>query len=121
VAMRRSLKLALDSFGRATLEVEAERYAVSPGELVGQAVEYYLSDRDSGRPALRVPRFGRTRAKPTMELDVDLAARTWADAEAESKRQGVSLERLLEHAAIYLIANLDSGSVAARIAADQSV
>lgn len=119
--MRRSLKLVLDSFGRATLEAEAQRYSVSPDELVGHAVEYYLSDRNSGRPALRVPRFGRTEAETTMELDVDLATRTWDEAEAESKRHGVSLEQLLGHAALYLIADLDSGTVAARIAADAAI
>ena len=58
--MRRSLKLALDDFGRATLEGEAARYSVEPAELVSHAVDYYLADRDSGRLALRVPRFART-------------------------------------------------------------
>ncbi len=31
------------------------------------------------------------------------------------------IERLLEHAAMYLIADLDSGEVAARIAADATI
>ena len=121
--MRRSLKLALDDFGRATLEGEAARYSVEPAELVSHAVDYYLADRDSGRPALRVPRFGRT-AAPTaapLELDVELDDRTWEEAEAEAARQRVPLERLLEHAAMYLVADLDSGDVAARIAADAAI
>ena len=115
--MRRSLKLALDDFGRATLEVEAQRYSVAPGELVSHAVEYYLADRDSGRAALRVPRFGRTPDQATVELDVDLDEHTWEEADAESQRQHVPLERLFEHAALYLVADLDSGEVAARMAA----
>jgi hypothetical protein len=119
--MRRSLKFALDDFGRATLEAEAMRYSVSPGELMGQAVEYYLGDRDSGRPALRVPRFGRGQDESTLELEVDLDDATWEQAELEAARQSVSLERLLEHAALYLVADLDSGNVAARIAAQAAV
>jgi hypothetical protein len=116
--MRRSLKLALDEFGRATLEGEAARHSVSPGELVGQAIDYYLSDRDSGRAALRVPRFGRTRATTELEVEVDVDARTWDEAETEAERQQVSLERLLEHAALYLVADIDSGAVATRLASD---
>ena len=119
--MRRSLKLALDEFGRATLEGEAARYSVSPGELVGNAVKYYLSDLDSGRPALKVPRFARAATSPELEVDVNIDAGAWDQAEAEASRQRVPLERLLEHAAMYLIADLDSGEVAARIAADATI
>ena len=119
--MRRSLKLALDDFGRATLEGEAARYSVEPGELVSHAVGYYLGDRDSGRQALRVPRFGRSAPAAQLELDVELEDRAWDEAEAEAARQRVPLERLLEHAAMYLIADLDSGDVAARIAADAAI
>ena len=70
--MRRSLKLALDEFGRATLEGEAARYSVSPGELVGNAVKYYLSDLDSGRPALKVPRFARAASSPELDVEVNI-------------------------------------------------
>jgi hypothetical protein len=119
--MRRSLKLALDEFGRATLEGEAARYSVEPGELVGHAVQYFLADRDSGRPALRVPRFARADVQSPLELEVDLKDRTWEEAEAEAARQQVPLERLLEHAAMYLVADLDSGEVAAKIAADSRI
>jgi hypothetical protein len=119
--MRRSLKLALDDFGRATLEGEAARYSVEPGELVSHAVDYYLADRDSGRPALKVPRFGRTATAAPLELDVELDDRTWDEAQAEAARQHVPVERLLEHAAMYLVADLDSGNVAARIAADAAI
>ena len=119
--MRRSLKLALDDFGRATLEGEAARYSVEPGELVSHAVDYYLADRDSGRPALRVPRFERSATAAPLELDVELDARAWDEAEAEATRQRVPLERLLEHAVMYLVADLDSGDVAARIAGDAAI
>ena len=119
--MRRSLKLALDEFGRATLEGEAARYRVSSGELVGTAVEYFLGDRDSGRPSLKVPRFARNTTAPELDVEVDLDGRTWDEAESEASRQRVPLERLLEHATMYLVADLDSGEVAERIAAESAI
>jgi hypothetical protein len=119
--MRRSLKLALDEFGRATLEGEAARYHVSPGELVGTAVEYFLGDRNSGRSSLKVPRFARNTTAPELDVEIDLDGRTWDEAESEAARQRVPLERLLEHASMYLVADLDSGEVAERIAAESAI
>jgi hypothetical protein len=115
--MRRSLDIAFDDFGRAALAAEAERYRLATGELVGQALEYYLADRSSGRQSLRVPRFGRAATAAPQAVALELPDRVWEEAEAEAERQGVPLERLVEHAAMYLVADLDSGKVAARIAA----
>jgi hypothetical protein len=117
--MRRSLTLALDDFGQATLQVEAARLSLSTAELVGQATLYYLEDRPSGRPALRVPRFSRDPAEKTIDLELELDHHTWEELELESMRQGVTVERLVEHAALYLMADLDSGRVATRIPADE--
>lgn len=117
-AMRRSLKLALDDFGRAAVTAEAQRHAMSPEELIAQGLDYYLADRESGRPGLRVPRFARADEPDQVEMTVDAGERTWDEAETEAGRQGVALERLVEHAALYFVADLDSGQVAARIAID---
>jgi hypothetical protein len=118
--MGRSLKLELDDFGQATLQVEAARLSLSKAELVGQAVEYYLEDRPSRRPGLRVPRFSRGPVEKIVELELDLDPDTWDEVESESKRQRVTVERLVEHAALYLMADLDSGRVATRIPADEN-
>ena len=115
--MRRSMTLELDEFGRSTLEAEARKHALSPEQLVGHAARYYLADRDSGRPAHKVPRFPRNRPadEGLMAVELDLESGTWQQLDAESKRQGVPVERLLEHAALYLIADLDSGRVAGKL------
>jgi hypothetical protein len=118
-SMRRSLTLALDDFGQATLQVEAGRLSVSTAELVGQATVYYLEDRPSGRPALRVPRFAREASAKTIDLELELDPHMWDEVEGEAKRQRVSIERLVEHAALYLMADLDSGRVATRIPTDE--
>ncbi|HEY1276642.1 MAG TPA: hypothetical protein VGF25_17155 [Thermoleophilaceae bacterium] len=109
------MTLELDEFGLATLEAEARRHSLSPDQLVGHAARYYLADRGSGRPAHRVPRFPRRRNESTVDVDLDLEGGTWRELDEESERQGVPVERLLEHAALYLIADLDSGRVAGKL------
>lgn len=115
------MRLELSEFGRAALEAEAQRHTLSPEEFVEQAARYYLADRCSGRAAHLVPRFARERTPPPQErlaVELDLAQRTWRELDAESERQGVTVERLLEHAALYLIADLYSGRVPGRIVRD---
>jgi hypothetical protein len=113
------MRLELHEFGRATLEAEAQRHTLSPEEFVGEAARYYLADRCSGRAAHQVPRFARDPMSSPQErlvVELDLEQRIWRELDAESERQGVPLERLLEHAALYLIADLDSGRVPGRFA-----
>jgi hypothetical protein len=114
--LQRLLLLSLEEFGASTLEAEAERCSVSPGALGGHAVRYYLSDRDSGRMALRVPRLSQDAARePAFELKLDLDADTWRELDKEAQRQEVSVERLLTHAIIYFLADLDAGRVERRM------
>lgn len=113
--LRRLLRLSLGEFGASTLEGEAERLSVSPAELGRQAVRYYLSDRGSGRMALRVPRLAGGGGEPALELEVELDDDAWRELEGEARRQGVSLERLLEHAVVYFLSDLDAGRVERRM------
>ena len=108
--------LSLEEFGASTLEAEAERYSVTPAELAPHAVRYYLSDRGSGRMALRVPRFSQDAARePALEFELDLDPDTWRELDEEAERQEVSVERLLAHAIIYFLADLDAGRVERRM------
>ena len=114
--LQRVLLLSLEEFGASTLEAEAERYSVSPAELGRHAVRYYLSDRGSGRIALTVPRFSREAAhEPALELKLDLDPDSWREIEVEAERQGVSVERLLAHAIVYFLGDLDAGRVERRM------
>src|SRR5919106_826534 len=75
LGLQQLLTLSLEEFGASTLVGKAERYSVSTTRLAQQAVRYYLSDRDSGRMALRVPRLSQERARqPALELTLDLDA-----------------------------------------------
>jgi len=49
-----------------------------------------------------------------MGLELDLEETSWEELEAVAKREGASMERVLEHALLLLIADLDSGRVATR-------
>jgi hypothetical protein len=112
----RLLTLSLEEFGASTLEAEAERCSVSPAELGRRAVQYYLSDRGSGRMALRVPELSQEPGrKPAVQLRLDLDRDTWRELEEEAERQDVSVERLLEHAIVYFLADLDAGRVEGRM------
>jgi hypothetical protein len=119
--VRRRLSLSLDDFGASALEEVAKRISVSPADLARHAARYYLSDRDSGRMALRVPRLPRGGArKGALRLELELDADTWRELEAETRRQDVSVEALLRHAIFYLLADLDSGRAGRRFLEDES-
>jgi hypothetical protein len=114
--VQRLLTLSLEEFGASTLEAEATRYSVSTAGLAGHAVRYYLSDRDSGRMALRVPRLSQPATRqPALELTLDLEPDSWNELDREAERQEVSVERLLEHAIVYFLADLDAGRVERRM------
>jgi hypothetical protein len=121
VRLQRLLLLSLEEFGASTLEGEAERHSITPAELGRHAVRYYLSDRGSGRMAFRVPRLSRDAARePALELKLDLDPDTWRELEDEAERQEVSVERLLAHAIIYFLADLDAGRVERRMLEEDS-
>jgi hypothetical protein len=83
------------------------------------AVRVYLGDRDAGQPAWPYPKFlqgSETREDVGLALDVD--ADLWLQFEAEAKKQGVSVQQLLEHAAFYFAAELSAGRITQRILDD---
>lgn len=112
--MTKSMTLRLDSFGQQALSEFADEHHDSASAVVRTASLYYLADRDNGRPAWRVPRFGRDSPRGD-GLDVDLDDDTFAALRAEAAGQGVDLSRLAEHALLYYLADLDGGRLAERI------
>lgn len=98
-----------------TLREQASAHALSPDEFVERAARYYLSERATGRPARRVPAFlTRGSHGRTSGFQVDLDKGSWEELEVVAEREGTSMERLLGHAVLLLIADLDSGRVATR-------
>lgn len=113
-------KVALDDFGHAALEAECTRLGITPARFVSRAADYYLSLRDSDRPAYRVPRFSRAARDTSVTTEVELDGSVADQLDAEATAQGVTPERLLAHATLFLIADLDSGLIADRIAVEAS-
>jgi hypothetical protein len=112
--MTKSMTLRLDSFGREALSEFAEELDDSASAVVRTASLYYLADRDSGRPAWRVPRFVRS-ARDADGFVVDLDDHTFAALRQEASGQGVDPARLAEHALLYFLADLDGGRLAERV------
>lgn len=113
--MSKSMTLRLDRFGRQALADFAEERRDSAGRVVRTASLYYLADRDSGRPAWRVPRFLRSSPQAGARLRVDLDDETWDALVREARGQGVDPARLAEHALLYYLADLDEGRLTERL------
>ena len=114
--MKRRLTLTLDDFGRSAVEAETDRYLLETHEFVQHAARYFLAESERGRTARHVPRFRREESGDVkVPLVLELQREVWDELEAEAADQDVSLERLLGYAALYLVADLDSGRVSERL------
>jgi hypothetical protein len=99
------LTLTFDPFGWATLEAQARAEGVSLGALLSSACTYFQLDLANRRPAARVPWFARKRGARRSEVALALAGETWKGLADEAHRQELSIERLIEHAALYYLAD----------------
>jgi hypothetical protein len=107
--MTRDVTLNLDAFSKEALERLAQRGNGSISKTVQMASLYYLSDRDSGRPAWQVPRLPA--ADGSHSVHVELDSETWDGLADEAEHQGVTPELLALHALLYFMADVDSGRV----------
>jgi hypothetical protein len=114
---KRLIELHLDDFGRSQLRAAAERHGLSNEELLARAARDCLSRRASHGLSRWVPRFRRAfrvgggRFRPMgVSVSLELQDEEWRDLEAEADRQGVTVERLVEHAAVHLLSDLEDGS-----------
>ena len=117
VVRERRVSLELAGFGREALESQVRRLRMSLREIVRMATVYYSSRLVAEQPAGRVPRFTRARGEPldALEVSLDLDPAPWQVLESEAERQGVSLDRLVEHATLYFLAELHAGRVVEEI------
>jgi hypothetical protein len=102
--------LALTAIGKGHDDVGSE---------LALAITFYLSDREADRPGWTYPSFlpaASADSEPT--VTVELETQTWDELAAEAERQGVAVDRLAAHAAIYFAAELDAGRITRRILED---
>lgn len=104
-------KLACDALARVDELGSAEASA-----RLESAVRVYVRDRDLGRPGWRYPAFMReTEADGQVRLDLDVDGELWRSFEEEATQQEVSIDRLAEHAVLYLAAEIDAGRIVLRM------
>jgi transposase len=80
------------------------------------AIRFYLRDRGADQPAWRYPDFMRgSEVQEDLAVTFQLEDERWRAFEAEAAEQDVSVQKLAEHAAFYLAAEIDAGRVTQRI------
>lgn len=101
---------------RLALEGLATAAAMPVPAAMEGALRCYLGDRGLERPAWPYPAFLRgSETEKDASIELELGTELWRQFEEEADRQGVSVEKLAEHAAFYFAAELDAGRVTQRI------
>ena len=113
--VRHQLTLRFDEFGWESLESEARRDGETLDDVLSRAAAYFDAERPAPRAALRAPAFKPNGRGTPREIRLEVNRDCWEGLESEARRQGVPLERLLEHAALLYLADIDSGRVANRV------
>ena len=113
----RTVSLSLQGFAREAVDALTDNHDISPSHFVQCALEHHLERPEPRREGQSLPPFGSTPSADDLQVTVVLRRSSWEAAALECELEGVSLERLLEHAVLSLVADLDSGRVAVRIAA----
>ena len=83
------------------------------------ALRIYLGDKGTDRAAWPYPRFLQgSETQADVRVDLDVESDLWREFEEEARSQGVSVEKLAEHAAFYFAAEESAGRLTQRILAD---
>jgi hypothetical protein len=94
------------------LEAEAAREGAALEEIFGRALAHFDAELHAARAAVLAPRFKPGGFGMAREILLDLRPDRWQRLIGEAGRQGVAVERLLEHAQLLYLADLDSDRVA---------
>ena len=118
MTMKRSVTVRLSPFA---IDALAGRLGngsdPAPADIL-RAIRFYLGQSRRRGPGWAYPKFMRGQdpgAAVEFELDVDDAL--WASLGREAAGQGITVDQLLEHAAMYYAAQMDSGWTGERPAA----
>lgn len=120
--LNRSVTIRLGAFASEALvsgpknRMPSSAGAESSPDDVLRAIRFYLNDRDSGGSGWRYPEFLRgTSLGGKVDIELTIENSLWRSLKKEAENQGVSIEQLVEHAALYYAAELDAGRVAERM------
>jgi hypothetical protein len=112
------VELALDEFAQEEVERLAGRLEVPRARVVARAVRHWLDEQATGRLAGRPPAAHDDRAATVhaIPLAIDLPPADWDAVRQAAAAHKVDPERVIIHAVLLLLADLDSGRLAARVA-----
>jgi hypothetical protein len=113
----RRVSLGFDEFGWKSLEAQAARDGEKLDEWLALAAAYFDAELGESRAAAFAPRFKPEGQGTSREISLELTDACWKRLESEAEERGVVLDRLLEHAALFFLADVDSGRVANHVLA----
>ena len=118
IRTRCEVELALDEFALEEVERLAGRLEVPRARVVARAVRYWLDELPKGRLAARplAPQDERAASAPAIPMAVGLPPADWEAVRQAADAHEVEAERVVTHAVLLLLADLDSGRLAARVA-----
>jgi hypothetical protein len=105
-----TLVIHLTPFGAEILDAEGRRQARPVDRLVEEAVLHLLAESRSRRIATRVPPLPWTDPGfQAREVRLELEEASWVALGEEADRQRQPVERLVEHAVLLYLADLEAG------------
>ena len=104
----RRLRLRSDAFGRELLSEIAAGMGVTLDETVARACQMFL-DGIAADSVLRAAPSFKPHGPFRRTVRVSLPEPSWAELDAEARRQGIALESLVEHAVLVLSAAMPGG------------
>lgn len=113
MASSRRIALPLAGFAREALDTEAARSGLSHARLVALAAEHHLAEHGWRRLAGELPRF-LVPSADQVEVELTLDREVWNALELDAAAAAVPLERLLAHATLRFVADLDADRVSVR-------
>ena len=108
----RIVNVILGEISLRALRGESNSESSSIGTALALAIRYYLTEKDTYAPGWAYPRFRRELIEGEgVRVQITIDDAPWEALQREADRQGVSAERLAEHAALYFAAHLETGRI----------
>jgi hypothetical protein len=114
--MTRSVTVHLSEYVCSVVLDEENASRERLAEKVVEAIRCYLGGRGTYGPGWAYPRFLRDEEHPeevAVQLEID--GELWDLLEEEAERQGVSSQKLVSHASLYVAGEVDAGRATRRI------
>ena len=113
--MKRLVTVRLSEFACVAIANEGDADDHTPTRVTG-AIRCYLNDRESSGPGWAYPSFLRdTEPGKEVELRLSVEDELWRALDQEAQRQGVSVQKMVAHAVLYVAAEVNAGRVTRRI------